>query len=99
MNININIDFDPRTKARTTDPQTSKDAAEGFRFGSNHATRIWDALFNEGNPEPMTAKEIATVSGLRLDQVYRRRNELVKHGLVVVTEEVRDGCNVWECNP
>jgi len=98
----MNITFDniaPASRARRTDPETSKTAAvNAERFAASHAGRILEAL-KEG---PRTAHGLAEMTGLRVVQVDRRLPELARGGLAaVMTDElghavVVGGARVWE---
>jgi hypothetical protein len=80
------------TRARSTDPETSHQAAR-FATSQKAASErlsIYLAVCNNG---PMTAREIAASTGLDYIEVQRRISEVT--GLRK-TEVVRDGCRVWE---
>ncbi len=80
------------TRARSTDPETSHQAAR-FATSQKAASErlsIYLAVCNNG---PMTAREIAARTGLDYIEVQRRISEVT--GLRK-TEAVRDGCRVWE---
>jgi hypothetical protein len=80
-------------RARAGDPATSKAAAARMKAGPwrSHMSAILGVLWR-----PMTPREIAKLTGLTLEQVDRRRLELIGAGRVRLTGEVRDGCQVWE---
>jgi len=78
--------FDPRTKARTDDPDTSKAAAAAAaQIIGEHHIRILEAL-DEG---PATYVEIGERADMDRHQVGRRLNELRDAGRVEVTNETR----------
>jgi len=75
-------------RARTTDPQTSKDAGEQITDAApKHYQMILEALESNGE---MGKDGIAYVSGLRSDQVWRRLPEMQKLGLVKLTGRTVD---------
>lgn len=86
-------------KARSKDPQTSKQAAiESDLFSGSHREKILQALTFFG---PMSPAEIAEKTGMTVVQIDRRRSEMLlsrairKHkndGQVLV----RGGCEVLE---
>lgn len=89
----------PASRARRTEPETSKTAAvNSERFAASHAGRILEAL-KEG---PRTAHGLAAMTGLSVVQVDRRLPELARGGLAaVMTDElghavVVGGYRVWE---
>ena len=99
----LTIDFaslaEASTRARRTDPATSKQAAQNAsRFAESHAGRILTALKLHG---PMTAHDLH-ITGLTVVQIDRRLPELAKAGLARVkklddgADMVRDGFRVWE---
>ena len=79
----LSIDFIAEKKARTADPQTSKDAAKKAKsLVEGHWMEIVDCLAECG---PMGKDKIAQYSGLDANQVARRMKELQKAGLVELT--------------
>jgi hypothetical protein len=70
----LSIDLSPRTHARTSDPQTSKDAAKRLGFAVSQCDRILTAL-------PGIAEEIASTTGLNSWQVSKRLSDLQRAGL------------------
>jgi predicted ArsR family transcriptional regulator len=74
---------DPRTLARATDPDTSREAArDAVASGSvaRHESLILAAL--AGHAAGMTSEEIATAAGLDRHAAARRLPELERRGLV-----------------
>jgi DNA-directed RNA polymerase specialized sigma24 family protein len=78
-----------QTRARADDPATSKEAAKNAATLTAAAQRRAIALVV--SYEPMTAREIAAVTGIDYITVQRRISEC---GLSK-TDCVRDGCHVW----
>lgn len=78
--------------ARSTDPQTSHDAAERVAsVAVSHRNRIMAALDTPG-----TVKEIAQRCGLDHVRVGKRMVELKRLGLAAETDAPpRDGCREW----
>jgi predicted HTH transcriptional regulator len=67
--------------ARTTDPDTSHDAAiRATRFSKSHKGKIFKSLLWKGD---MTAHEMEKYTGLNYVQIDRRMHELVKSKLVI----------------
>lgn len=82
-----------RSLSRSTDPKTSKVAAEkALMFKQTHIDRIYESLKENGK---MNYQEIAEKAGMRADQVWRRRKEMVDGGWIEVLEETRNGCALW----
>lgn len=82
-----------RSLSRSTDPKTSKVAAEkAVTFKQTHIDRIYESLKVNGK---MNFQEIAEKAGMRADQVWRRRKEMVDGGWIEVLEETRNGCALW----
>lgn len=86
-------------RARSTDPETSHDAAANAeKFARTHAGRIAVALMAMGSG---TADEIARITGLSVVQVDRRLPEMKSAGLARVLEGIdgkpltRAGFRVW----
>jgi predicted HTH transcriptional regulator len=79
------------SRARRTDPETSHKAAEFAKSQKAAAERqsIFQAIRSNG---PMTAREIAEVTGVDYYEVQRRISEVA--GLQK-TPDSRDGCRVW----
>ena len=77
------------TRSRSTDSQTSKDAAK--HAASNKAANERRLICGVISREPMTAREVARVTGIEYIECQRRISEC---GLVK-TGERRDGCMVW----
>lgn len=83
-----------RSLSRLTDPKTSKVAAEkAVTFKQTHIDRIYETLKLNGK---MNYQEIAEKAGMRPDQVWRRRKEMVDGGWIEVLEETRNGCALWK---
>lgn len=86
MNQQLSI-FEPRTLARSTDPQTSHEAAERVHeFASGHRKIIRDALRQHG---PLTVDEIAKYTALQSQQINKRLPELQRDHLAEPTDERR----------
>lgn len=89
--------------ARTSDPQTSHDAAEAAKeFTESHKERILRALRSvESAGMPPTAETISTASDLEVVQVDRRLVELQREGKIRIMKlngvdlEIQ-GYRVWE---
>lgn len=77
------------TRARTSDPATSKAAAR--HAASTTAAAQRRAIAVAVASHPMTAKEISAYTGIDFYSVSRRISEC---GLSK-TDCVRDGCHVW----
>ncbi len=79
------------TRARRTDSDTSHQAAKfaDTQKAASERLSIYLAVCNGG---PMTAREIATATGIDYIEVQRRISEVL--GLTK-TKEVRDSCRVW----
>jgi hypothetical protein len=74
---------DPRTMCRTTDPDTSRSAAEDARVNSDaHRARALRAL-REALPDGLTDFELAAATGIQQTSIGKRRGELRDAGLVV----------------
>lgn len=82
----MTLDLFSQPRARTSDPQTSKDAAQSMREAA-HAQRavILEALATRD----ATADELDARCGFRSSVAGRRLHELVRAGLVTVTDQVR----------
>ena len=80
------------TRARNTDPQTSRDAAQHAASTKASAERIAirQALVNF--KPGLTAREIAAATGIDFYEVSRRISEVAG---ISRTGERRDGCAVW----
>lgn len=82
MTEQLSIDFEPRRLARSTDPQTSHEAAtRAAEFSSGHHEQILKVLRHSG---PATSHEIADESGLEMHAVARRMKELSEADLIAV---------------
>ena len=81
------------TRYRSNDIDTSRDAAKNAasQAASERRIAIRKCLADGG---PMTAKEIASVTGLNYIEVQRRISET---GGIERTADRRDGCAVWRC--
>jgi hypothetical protein len=80
------------TRARNTDPQTSRDAAKAAAStkaqGERIAIRKTLAAFAPG----LTAREISEATGIGYIEIQRRMSETAG---IYRTGERRDGCAVW----
>lgn len=74
--------WDPHTKARTTDPQTSKDAASSAGGVASEHRRTIMALVRSNPGRDWTADELAERCELDRHQIGRRLNEL-ERGLLL----------------
>lgn len=83
-----------RSLTRSTDPITSKVAAEKTKeFRARHIAKIWNCLKENGSKN---FKEIALLTGLEPVQVARRRKEMEEDKLIEVLNETKDGCALWK---
>jgi hypothetical protein len=87
-------------RARSTDPQTSKDAAKrSEKFAASHAGRILQALRTHG---AMSPAQMFGFTGLSVVQIDRRGREMRETGLVRFkllddgAIAMHGGCRVWE---
>lgn len=78
------------TRARRTDGETSREAAQhaATQKAASERRLIAEAITHA----PMTAREVAAWTGLGYIEVQRRISET---GGIVKTAERRDGCYVW----
>lgn len=91
-------------RARTTDPETSHDAAEDLE-GSKAARLeliVFEAVKNSGCG--LTNHEIVEKTGLNWNTCTPRIRPLVRKGLIVDSGETRPGpfrkrCIVWKVSP
>ena len=80
--------FDPRTHARSSDPQTSSKAAVAAKeFAPTHAGKILAALENG----PGTQSSISKQTGLLPHQVNKRLADLAQQGKIVTTGKTLPG--------
>lgn len=97
-NHEVTVGNDAVTRARSNDPQSSKEAAiNAAKFANSHAGRILFAL----HQAPLTAKEIGFLTGLSVVQIDRRVHELRKSGRLAVVQDggkdaMRDGFRILE---
>lgn len=83
--VQLGIDFEARTHARTFDPETSHEAAARVReFAAGHCALILQALLDHG---PMTPEQIGTRVGMDAYAVRKRLPELERAGLAKPTGE------------
>lgn len=80
------------TRYRATDPDTSKAAANHAASAKAVAERLAIYRAIKAAPEGLTAREVATITGIDYFEVQRRISECA--GLVK-TAERRDGRRVW----
>ena len=90
--------FPPAT--RTTDPETSRNAEDRMKGGRSTKNHTVLALLR-AHPEGMTSQEVEdalryrdVTTGKMVTNWWRRLSDLKHLGLVRVTGEVRDGCEV-----
>lgn len=82
-----------KTRARRTDPQTSKDAAKQAATAKCAAERDLIVKAVRESAAGLTAKEIADITGLDyFKSVQKRKSECFG---IVETDRRRDGCAVW----
>jgi len=77
--------------ARNTDPETSHQAAAKV-----NASRLEEIVMDALTHGPMTSKELAEATGEARVSVSPRFKPLERRGLIVRTDERRDGCVVWK---
>jgi predicted ArsR family transcriptional regulator len=83
MSEQLPIEFVSR-RARRSDPETSKKAAEkAERFAGTHKGKILAALKEHG---PLTAKQLSSLIDLTVVQIARRLPELEELGHVAVAK-------------
>lgn len=70
---------------RKGDPETSKEAAQSAPVG------LIERILEELKNGPGTYDELATRTGLRPDQVWRRLSDAHRKGLAIPLEETRPG--------
>ena len=81
--MQLGIDFEARTHARSFDPATSHEAAERVReFAAGHCALILQALLDHG---PMTPEQVGERVNLDAYQVRKRLPELERAGLAKPT--------------
>lgn len=85
----IRIKYRPEAHSRTTDPETSRMAADQLKPG-RMLTRLY-AVYAE-HPEGLTAEEAAELAGYTAeDGAWKRVSDLSRQGLVYPTGEMRPG--------
>lgn len=81
------MNFDDIRRARTTDPQTSKDAARAVGgMADEHFSTIFAVMETGGD---WTADEVASRCPLDRHQIGRRLGEMERDGMVRVTANQR----------
>lgn len=81
--------------ARSTDPQTSHDAADrAHQFIASHDAKIYGVLCDH-HPTALTYRAIAAFAKLEPVAVGRRLTYLERRGLIRPTGEVHEGCRLW----
>lgn len=86
---------DAKHLARSTDPETSHEAAEkAASFAGKHEAACFGAIHDAG-AFGATAKEIARATGLTDVQVNRRLGNMGERGLIRRNGDKREGCAVW----
>ena len=78
-------------RARSTDPQTSRDAAATVDVGRDESLVI-EALTRHG---PMTTAEVAKALGRPRENISARFRPLQRLGLIDETGEKRNGSILW----
>jgi hypothetical protein len=81
------------TRARSTDPQTSRAAAKNAASGKAAKLRAEIQRILKVVGRPLTAREIADIADEDYYDVQRRLSETAN---IRKTGEVRDGAMVWE---
>jgi DNA-binding transcriptional ArsR family regulator len=84
-------DFDATKLARTSDPETSHEAAQDVAKGARRSATKRALLAALREEDGRTAGELADATGIEYPEVWRRASELKTDGLV----EVR-GKRTWE---
>lgn len=84
--------FATSARARRTDPDTSHEAAATVDV-THREQQVLDAL--AGAPGGLTTKEMEPVTGVDRLSLSPRMKPLELKGLVVRTDETRDGSIVW----
>lgn len=83
-----------RTHCRRNDPGTSQKAAErAKKFARGQCVKILESFRKNG---PQTPKEVGRDIGLTSEQVTRRTSDLKAAGLLRLTGEEREDCEVME---
>lgn len=90
--------LDIKFLARSVDPETSKQAAEGTQSFSGRFKNLIEAELKKG---PGTFEDLAERTGLRPDQVWRRLSDLEKENRAFPTNETKRGSSgrqqrVWK---
>jgi len=85
------------TRSRSTDGDTSKAAAKAAvsRKADRERAAIVAAVKGAWHGNGLTAREVASVTGIDYITVQRRISEC---GLKKTDAEPRDGCRVWSAN-
>lgn len=97
MNLHIEMYDRPSftdTRSRSTDGQTSRDAAKAAASLKSDMERAAITASVKAAPGGLTARETAFATGIDYIEVQRRISET---GLVK-TDQRRDGCAVWVAN-
>jgi len=84
-----------QSHTRSTDPATSRKAADGFAERGNfkgHMKLIYEYVVEHPNCIP---PEIAEGTGLQVHQVNRRQSDLKRRDLVRVSDVERGGFYEW----
>ena len=82
------------TRARTTDPETSHNAAKAAAGEKAAGERI--AIRLALGFAPLTAREVAQRTGIDYITVQRRISEVAG---IAKTDESRNGCRIWRAIP
>ncbi|MBP8150018.1 MAG: hypothetical protein KAY21_09905 [Limnohabitans sp.] len=80
------------TRYRATDPDTSKAAANHAASAKAVAERLAIYRAIKAAPEGLTAREVATITGIDYFEVQRRKGGT--RG-IYETDDKRGGCKVW----
>jgi len=88
--------LNPKTAlARNTDPETSHKAAEKVKHSMRRqsiASKVYECLKES---DGLNFHEIAKLTGLKDEQVWRRLSDLKNEGFIEQRGE-RDGCGIWK---
>lgn len=81
--VPLDLTIDPIRLSRSTDPETSRQAAENAsRRGPSQRRRVWEALNKLGDA---TDYELSVACGILRSSAAKRRQELVDLGHVIET--------------
>lgn len=100
----MEAEFDLHTHCRTTDPDTSREAAEAMVSSgrlAKQADRVWRSFSNLFGiyPPGLTTKELSDLSAIPYEICRRRFSDLKNAGLIHQTKYRRDRRIVWATGP